>query len=150
MSEARLWARIREAVWNYGHFDRREFNPVDGVPDVNFCINGIEGHLELKFRRDPPIRDTTPVFPRPNKGGLRESQAAWIARRMSAGGRVFILPQIGTRLYLLHGYHAVRFKDYAVEDFEQVARWSAGPIIKATEWFSLTVALTDPFKQRSR
>lgn len=147
MSESRLWTRVREGVYAHGHFDRRENNPLDGVPDVNYCVDGCEGHIELKFRRDPPVRDTTPVF---GSKGLRESQVAWIGRRLRAGGRVFILSQVGRRLYLTHGARAPEFNALCVEDLEQGSRWAAGPTVSTMQWLELAEALCQPFRQLVR
>ena len=49
-----------------------------GVPDVNYCIGGMEGWLELKATENWSVP-------------FRPGQPGWIARRVRAGGRVFIL-----------------------------------------------------------
>lgn len=50
-----------------------------GVPDINYCINGHEGHIELKVGTDskPP--------------SLRPTQHRWAVLRKSAEGRSFFL-----------------------------------------------------------
>lgn len=74
------------------HFERVENAVASGTPDVDYCINGCAGKLELKYTQRHPARATTPVLGRGN--GLRRSQIVWIWRRLRAGGRVFVA--IGT------------------------------------------------------
>lgn len=74
------------------HFERIENAVASGGPDVDFCIKGIEGKIELKYAQKHPVRETTPVLGKGN--GLRRSQVIWIAKRLHAGGRVFVA--IGT------------------------------------------------------
>ncbi len=48
-----------------------------GVPDVNFCHDGIEGWIEFKATKAWAVQ-------------VRPGQVAWIERRARAGGRVFL------------------------------------------------------------
>lgn len=48
-----------------------------GVPDLNYCYNGIEGWIELKFTTAWAVK-------------MEPGQVAWIERRKRAGGRVFL------------------------------------------------------------
>lgn len=48
-----------------------------GVPDSNYCVDGIEGWVEFKL-------STT------NKVHLRSEQIGWLERRSRAGGHTFI------------------------------------------------------------
>jgi hypothetical protein len=72
-----------------------------GIPDSNFCINGIEGWVEHKATAT-------------NKIPLSSDQVGWHLRRYRAGGRTFIAvryrhsggPRLGVavdRLYLYLG-----------------------------------------------
>jgi hypothetical protein len=74
------------------HFERVENAVASGTPDVDYCINGRAGKLELKYTPRHPARATTPVLGR--SCGLRRSQLIWIWRRLRAGGRVYVV--IGT------------------------------------------------------
>lgn len=81
MSEAKLWRTLRDAVGHIGHWDRIESHAVSqGRFDVNFCIEGDVGDIELK------IYD-------PKRGGLilRANQNAWACNRVKAGGNAWIL-----------------------------------------------------------
>lgn len=81
MSEAKLWRTIRDAVGHIGHWDRIESHAVSqGRFDVNFCIEGDVGDVELK------------IFDQ-RRGGfvLRANQNAWACNRVRAGGNAWIL-----------------------------------------------------------
>lgn len=50
-----------------------------GIPDIDYCIHGVEGHVELKYSK---------------KGGkqprLRPTQKKWMRERIKAGGIPFL------------------------------------------------------------
>lgn len=48
-----------------------------GIPDTNYCVNGIEGWIEWKKTNS-------------NKVTMRPDQVGWHLRRYRAGGRTFI------------------------------------------------------------
>lgn len=74
------------------HFERIENIAGDGTPDVDYCISGNAGKIELKYEDTNAVRQTTPVLGRTR--GMRRSQIIWAAKRLSAGGRVHLC--IGT------------------------------------------------------
>lgn len=96
MSEADFWTEIRVAIGDYGHFSRVESPETSpGIPDLDFCIDGVEGHIELKYG------DTTKT-PK-----IRPTQVRWFRDRVNNGGRpwLFVLLVTGkAKHYLLfHG-----------------------------------------------
>jgi hypothetical protein len=100
VNEADFWKRrarglLTEECRRAGlrhHFERVENAVAVGTPDVDYCVNGVQGKIELKFSPRHPVRASTPVLGRDN--GLRRTQIIWSARRLSAGGRVHVL--VGT------------------------------------------------------
>lgn len=81
LRESRLWDDLRDACKGTGiHFSRVESHATSpGIPDLNYCVNSVEGFMELKSWD-------------PKKGfRLRQSQVAWTRARDRAGGRVFLL-----------------------------------------------------------
>jgi hypothetical protein len=58
-----------------GHWSMVE-SPITsaGIPDLDFCINGIEGHVELKYASEKKSPE------------LRTSQRLWFRRRLAEGG----------------------------------------------------------------
>ena len=98
-----------------------------GIPDSNFCRDGVEGWIE--FKQTPGHAVT-----------LKPEQVGWIARRVRRGGRVWIAvrqkapsgPRTEARdaLWLIPGRHAPQAKMgglRAVETLPGVADWHHGP-----------------------
>ena len=96
MSEKQLWKWLRSNALPRGHYSRIESETSAGFPDINYCIQGIEGNLELKVSRSPngeyPFK----------RGGLRRTQISWMEDRTERRGRVTLLVQVGARLYGFH------------------------------------------------
>ncbi|OGC95808.1 MAG: hypothetical protein A2W25_15140 [candidate division Zixibacteria bacterium RBG_16_53_22] len=98
MSEKQLWSRIRAKLNHFGHFERVENGVGVGTPDIDFCVHGVEGKIELKYLAHYPVREGTRLL---GRNGLRQEQVVWISRRCRHEGRVFVLVGVGTDLYLL-------------------------------------------------
>ncbi len=91
--EQRLWQRVRRALAPHGRVSRIE-NPLDpGMPDVSYCLGGVEGWLELKALPAWPKQLNTIVGPRL----VRPAQRAWWVRQLAAGGRLHVLLAVGDR-----------------------------------------------------
>lgn len=86
MSEKNMWHRMKSKFSHAGHWQRIEDGLSRGVPDVNYCIRGAEGWIELKQIGDWPKRKTTPVSFRWEK-----EQRFWARRRGKNGGLVWLL-----------------------------------------------------------
>lgn len=81
MSEVALWNYVHNNIGHLGHFSRIESgDTAAGIPDVEYCIGGISGHLELK-----------------SSTKLRQSQFVWMRDRLRAGGIVNVLWQDGQK-----------------------------------------------------
>lgn len=82
MSEADLWRAMDKGMGELGHFSRVESHETSsGIPDVDYCIRGIENHVELKFGKNkrPKIRGT---------------QTRWFRHRVKAGGHPYLFTHI--------------------------------------------------------
>ena len=94
MSEAALWKDMNRNIGHLGHFSRVESHESSaGIPDVDFCIAGVEGHVELKFGNGSK---------HPN---IRPTQAKWFRDRVRKDGKpwMFTLIMVKKRsVYLLH------------------------------------------------
>jgi hypothetical protein len=76
-----------------------------GTPDIN-CTGG---WIECKrHARGWPFGERTPVK---LSHGLLKTQERWIEKRVRAGGRVFVLVQVGNDFVLLDGLTAIRILD---------------------------------------
>lgn len=128
-SESTLWDTMRDGTPASAGDMKRVENMCDlGTPDVSVCLWGMEGWVELKFLRNPPIRPTTPV----RLAHWTEHQIKWVSDRYAAGGRVMILLQIGEglrrRFYALDPPGAVRILNREpISQLRTASRGSWGP-----------------------
>jgi len=76
-NEAKLFALLKKHLQKV-HFTRIESYTENGIPDVNACCNGKEIWIELKANTHKDL-------------GLSKWQKVWIAKRIKAGGTVFIM-----------------------------------------------------------
>lgn len=111
MSEKDFWGEMRENVGHLGHFSRVESPQTSaGIPDVDFCVDGVEGHIELKFGRDTK----TP--------SIRPSQVKWFKSRVEAGGHPIIFAKliVGVEVrYCLYSGSKIR----ALFDAKNITDW---------------------------
>src|SRR4030067_1055575 len=92
MKEKRLSSLVRGMLEQHGaHVSMVESHAVSiGIPDLNYCINGREGWIELKTIHG----DEMPK--------IRTAQRRWARVRVAAGGRIwFLCHQESTGLILL-------------------------------------------------
>jgi hypothetical protein len=73
-----------------GDFQRVENMVGTGMPDVNYCIEGVEGWIELKQTQGWPRFSHKPLV----LDHYTPQQRLWHRRRTSAGGRVYVMLQI--------------------------------------------------------
>jgi len=94
-NEGELWLHFAEKMKPYGHFSRVESHETaNGIPDIDFCIEGTESHIELKFNNGSRVK----------KDFIRPSQVRWFRRRIKAGGHPWLFALFlvgGTRYYML-------------------------------------------------
>jgi hypothetical protein len=74
-----------------------------GTPDVNYCVYGAEGWLELK---------SIPSFPKHSNTVVRIEhftldQRRWIKHRQNVGGRAGVVLQVGDEVFLFMDITAV-------------------------------------------
>lgn len=82
-SEHSLWQYIRIGMQHAGDMVRIEAPEQGaGAPDVNYCLRGVEGNVELKYCDEQR-----------NGFEVRATQYRWFQRRMEAGGNGWILAE---------------------------------------------------------
>lgn len=93
MSEGKLWKEMSKNIGHLGHFSRVESHETSsGIPDVDYCINGTEGHVELKHGNNSAPR-------------IRGTQVRWFRHRIKAGGYPWMFTHIVIKkkdYYMLH------------------------------------------------
>jgi hypothetical protein len=99
-----------------------------GVPDLNFCIEGSSGWIEMKATSGWTV-------------DLKPAQIAWLVTRVRHGGRVFVAvrkrtvagPRKGNavdELWLLNGSYARELRTGGLRGASRLAvlgRWTGGP-----------------------
>lgn len=98
-----------------------------GIPDANFCAEGVEGWVEYKMSRTRAIH-------------LRPEQVAWLLQRERHGGRTFVAvryrtdpgPRRGARQDVLYLFRGSLAMDLVVEGLwgtegRALGAWPGGP-----------------------
>ncbi len=106
MSEQALWRRMRRELRGRGHWVRVENGAETGTPDVNYCVDGAEGWIELKHLYGWPTRSATVV-----QSKLEHDQAIWLTERRAHGGRAWVLCAVERELLLFDGVHALALEE---------------------------------------
>jgi hypothetical protein len=142
MAEKDLWATMRDCVKRAGHFERLENMVGVGRPDVNYCVRGVEGNIELKWAERWPARANVPLaLPH-----YTPRQRNWHRVRLSAGGRVYVLLEVQrpTPTYLL--FHANWARQRLGLDATR-AECEGAALVHKTGYFptdAVIACLTDP------
>lgn len=91
MTESGLWGVMRDRLRGGGRrLTRIESTVGEGLPDVNYCINGEEGWVELKVVKLWPKRPLTPL----RVPHYSPVQRLWHREQKLAGGRIFVLLRV--------------------------------------------------------
>lgn len=101
--------------------DRIENLVVAGMPDINYCIDGIDGWIEMKSPKEP-LRESSKLFADNHK--LNQDQKNWFLRQYNAGGRAFILICTDVRWMLIDGSLADIINDMTGDELWKIANWS--------------------------
>lgn len=138
MNEATFWAAVRKGLSAFPRTDleRVENGCKSDTPDVNYCIDGREGWIELKHVREAPKRAATVV----KVDHYTPGQRLWAIRRASCGGLVWLLIRIGDETFLLNGAMAARYlgTSWTMADIRQHAAYRSQRLV---EWGCLRTAL---------
>lgn len=100
-----------------------------GVPDVNYCIDGCEGWIELKKSYGLKIK-------------MRSAQVGWAERRIRNGGRVFIAVRwVGRGFMLFPGGAGRRLLTERITDVPNLVEYIGGQ--SAWDWPMIRKILMD-------
>lgn len=94
-----LYPKLQKAHGTKAHLERIESGgTVSGQPDVDYCIQGALGDLELKAATSETQFDCH----------LRPAQYQWMKRRIAAGGHPWVLLRVEefNNWYLISGLNA--------------------------------------------
>ena len=135
MSEKNDWKILKHNLpQGYDRLERIENIVGVGTPDVNYCIDGREGWIEMKS----PIEKSNPnskLFTGRNHK-LLQTQKNWFLQQKNAGGKGFILIATDKRWLLINGNRWADFiNEYNIKELEAVSCWSAMRPVK--DWNNL-------------
>jgi len=140
MSEKNAYSNFRSNIIQRGdRIERVENLLVTGMPDVNYCFNGIEGWIELKQPTEPK-RLSTRLFGSNHK--LSQDQMNWFKAHMNANGRGHILIATDKRWFLIDGKHADSINEMDMTEIVIYSEWTTKKPVKDKEqWKLLRIAL---------
>jgi len=109
-----------------------------GTPDVNYCIEGVEGWIEIKSPLAPK-RKTTAVLK--SQHNLSQDQMNWFKKQFNAGGNGFILICMKTKWMLVDGSWADQINEMTINRLLEISAWRAGAPIFDGQWETLRMRL---------
>lgn len=118
--ESQLWKAFKGAVHGVdprAHLVRVENSILEGHSDVDYCIQGAGGVVELKRLPAWPRRPATPVRFR----HYTRQQKNFLAARWGAGGRAWLLAQVADEYLLIPMPRAYIVGELPAEDLRAVA-----------------------------
>ena len=120
--------------------DRVENVVVNGMPDINFCTEGVECWIEQKSPKEP-VRATTKLFGSNHK--VSQDQKNWFVRQMKAEGNAYFLIVTDKRWMLIGGEHTETINDMTVDQLMAVALWhTTKPVRDKKSWTKLRQTLS--------
>lgn len=100
----------------------------DGVPDMNYARNDIEGWIENKACEHWRIK-------------IRPAQVGWAERRLRYNRRVFVaVRRARTELWLFHGSRLRDLVTQRLSDVERLGKWEGNPA--QWDWRDIASILT--------
>ena len=138
--ESSLWATFKGVLPVDAHAVRVENSVEVGTPDVNLCIQyaeppctGQDFWIELKVQ-DPPKRKTTKF----RCEHFTMEQRQWLAKRIQAGGKAYLLMQASNQYLFIRGDIAAVWVDHC----------TLAELLEKCEWTGLHLAELVEYLQR--
>jgi hypothetical protein len=141
MSERSTYSSLRKgllAVNKKIRIDRIENSMVEGMPDVNVCIDGVESWIEIKSPKEPK-RSTTPLFGSNHK--LSIQQQGWLKRQYVAGGNAYVFIRTEKIAMLVKGFEAPNVNILTKAGLASISVWNSPVPVKAEYWKELVTIL---------
>jgi hypothetical protein len=140
MSESSIYARLKERITRpTDRFERVENGMGAGMPDVNYCICGVEGWIEIKYPEEPK-RPTTALFS--GNHHVSVEQCNWMLKQSNAGGISWLF--IATKLRLMFipgakvGKMGIVINKLRIHELESIAAWKTDvPVMDPLRWMDL-------------
>lgn len=142
MSEKREYHLFKKNMpQGHDRLDRIENIVGIGTPDVNYCIDGVEGWIEMKAPKEP-MRSTSKLLTK-HAHPLSQDQKNWFLKQRNAGGRAYILIATNKRWMLIEGKHADNINDMTIEQLWHIAMWATQKPVNKYGWELLRAFLKE-------
>lgn len=140
MSESSAFKNFKEKIRRgQDRIDRVENALMSGMFDVNYCIDGVEGWIEIKTPKEPK-RSTTPLFGSNHKVSI--DQANWALSQMNAGGICYVLIQSCKNLILIDGSLVDKINKSTIQELIAMSDFHcARPVKNKQHWEELRECL---------
>lgn len=144
--ESSVYDRLKERItMPPDRFERVENGLGAGMPDVNYCIVGAEGWIEIKAPVEP-ARPQTALFGASNHNVTVE-QCNWLLKQSQAGGTGWLFIATEQRLMLIDGAIVGRMgiavNKKNVFELERMAAWRVLlPLMDQLRWADLRQQLS--------
>lgn len=102
-SEKTFRAYMAKGLKPYGHIVQIENEILVGQPDTNYCVEGSEGNIELKYISEWPKRRGNIV----RIHHYTKEQRMWIFKRAMALGSVFLFVKVVNEYFLFTAFPAI-------------------------------------------
>lgn len=113
-----------------------------GTPDVNYCIDGVEGWIEMKSPKEPK-REKSKLFKFKNNHEFTQGQKNWFLKQRNAGGRAFVLICTDKRWMLMDIWQADFINEMTVDQLWHKAVWACSKPVIRCQWNKLREVLCD-------
>lgn len=135
------WMRdgIKRVVPHFALLERIENGVHIGTADVNYCIRGSEGWIEMKAV-ELPKREGTPVL---GRKGLNKDQVNWAIERFQVRSRTWVFITAQPYRWLVSGMYAREINDWNAEMLCLHARIYTDTRWGRSEWERLVGVLSD-------
>lgn len=121
MKEKQVWRILQKHFKECGARAHRIENLMrEGCPDVNYCLDGVEGWIEIKCPTLPK-RASTILFGSNHK--LSQQQKNWFKEQIDAGGRCHVLIVTGLNWLLIEGKNADAINDLTYGELFEISVW---------------------------
>lgn len=151
--EASSWdwlsAGINKTLPHFSVLDRVENGVLAGMADVNYCIRGVEGWIELKCVEMPKRFDTRVLGDK----GLNLEQINWHLKRQAVLSNTFIFITAKPYRWLVGGHFAREVNNWSADDLCVHSRFWYDDNWKPQQWTDLlrilapSPILLDPTRQ---
>jgi hypothetical protein len=150
--EANVFQRLKLRITRpEDRFERIENGLGEGTPDVNYCMAGAEGWLEIKAPVTP-VRESTALFG--SNHPVSQEQSNWFLNQSRAGGKAYLFIA-SSELLLLMPSHIVEnnrlINKMTLGQMQPHSIWSAKtPVNDPQAWIDLRMILTNRKKIQRR